>query len=421
HHALFLRIGATSTEDQEYNTAKLDLNNHLAELKAVTNELEALEVKLAPTIADLNRRRDEAIAKAKADLVTYDDMTKNLRVELERRRQSEFAATERELKDYEKLLPAQAAFWETKNNPADTKTTWILADTTNISATSENKLVRQKDGSLTASGGGITSDYVLVVQSPLTNITGVMLEALPDENLPKFGPGRSPDGNFVLSELELNWASGTNTPATAAKFVDARADFSQTSYPVTEAIDGKVEAGKNGWAIGGSVVQRHTATFKLGAPIASTNGATLRFTLKQQHAGAAYLLGRFRLYVTMDADPLDFGVPEIVVQAARAPAGQRQSKQASAILDFYRNTDAEFWKRKQAAVNAAAPLPVDPKLTELQQAATNAEKPIHLDPALVQLRVDAQASGKQSENKRLTVVQDLTWALINSPGFLFNH
>jgi hypothetical protein len=39
----------------------------------------------------------------------------------------------------------------------------------------------------------------------------------------------------------------------------------------------------------------------------------------------------------------------------------------------------------------------------------------------VQLRVDAQASTRQTENTRLTVVQDLTWALINSPGFLFNH
>ena len=46
---------------------------------------------------------------------------------------------------------------------------------------------------------------------------------------------------------------------------------------------------------------------------------------------------------------------------------------------------------------------------------------IRLDPYLLQLRTDAQASTRQTENTRLTVVQDLTWALINSPGFLFNH
>jgi len=60
-------------------------------------------------------------------------------------------------------------------------------------------------------------------------------------------------------------------------------------------------------------------------------------------------------------------------------------------------------------------------LSELKAALAKAEEHIHIDPYLVQLRVDAGASSKQSENKRLTVVQDLTWALVNSAGFLFNH
>jgi hypothetical protein len=50
-----------------------------------------------------------------------------------------------------------------------------------------------------------------------------------------------------------------------------------------------------------------------------------------------------------------------------------------------------------------------------------ASLPIRLDPALVQLRTDAEASKKQITNKRLTAVQDLTWALINNPAFLFNR
>jgi hypothetical protein len=57
----------------------------------------------------------------------------------------------------------------------------------------------------------------------------------------------------------------------------------------------------------------------------------------------------------------------------------------------------------------------------LQSAEKQAEGPIHLDPNLVQLREDAKDSTVQNDNKRLTVVQDLTWALVNSPGFLFNH
>ena len=66
-----------------------------------------------------------------------------------------------------------------------------------------------------------------------------MLETLQDEKLPRFGPGRAPDGNFVLSEIELKWGAGTNAPNTVAKFVDAKADFSQNDFSVKQAIDGK--------------------------------------------------------------------------------------------------------------------------------------------------------------------------------------
>jgi hypothetical protein len=249
----------------------------------------------------------------------------------------------------------------------------------------------------------------------------VLLEALPDDRLPKLGPGRNDDGNFVLSEMEFSWASGTNAPDTAARFADARADYSQSDFAVGQAIDGKVYNGRNGWAIGGAPsVQRHTATFKLEDPIISTNGVTIRFSL-QQHYGENLLLGRFRLYVTTSDDALDFGMPEGVVQATHAGPGQRKSEQTAAIIDYYRSTDAEFWRRRQAVANASEPLPADPKLTELQQALSKAEEPIHLDPQFVQLREDAKSSAHNLENKRLVVVQDLTWALINSAGFLFNH
>jgi hypothetical protein len=60
-------------------------------------------------------------------------------------------------------------------------------------------------------------------------------------------------------------------------------------------------------------------------------------------------------------------------------------------------------------------------LVELEQKHTNAQRPILIDPKLVQLRRDADLSQKQLGNQRLTAAQDLAWALINSPAFLFNH
>src|SRR5262249_55555121 len=145
------------------------------------------------------------------------------------------------------------------------------------------KLTRRNDDSVISEKGTGSCDYIVKARSPLSNITGIMVEVLPDDALPEFGPGRAPNGNFVLNEIELRWRASTNGPDTLAKFSDARADFSQNGFPPTQAIDG-VGSGANGWAIAGAPgVQRHTATFKLEHAVAATNGLQLTFVLKQRY------------------------------------------------------------------------------------------------------------------------------------------
>ena len=67
------------------------------------------------------------------------------------------------------------------------------------------------------------------------------------------------------------------------------------------------------------------------------------------------------------------------------------------------------------------PLPIDPGIIQRREAIAKAELPIRLDPKLVQLRADAEQSKAQIANKRLTGAQDLVWALVNTPAFLFNR
>ena len=64
---------------------------------------------------------------------------------------------------------------------------------------------------------------------------------------------------------------------------------------------------------------------------------------------------------------------------------------------------------------------IDPGVLQRRDALTKAELPIKLDPKLVQLRQDSAQSKTLMANKRLTAAQDLTWALINTPAFLFNR
>jgi hypothetical protein len=155
---VFLRVLNRPATEPETTNALALLAGVGADNTQLTNELGALEIKLAPSIKELTRQRDDAIAKAKAGLATYDDMTKTLRAELDKRHQAEVAATQRELKDYEKLLPAQAAFWEAKNNPADTKNVWALVTPQKLTATGKNKLAQQTDGSITSTGGKSPAD-----------------------------------------------------------------------------------------------------------------------------------------------------------------------------------------------------------------------------------------------------------------------
>ncbi len=62
---------------------------------------------------------------------------------------------------------------------------------------------RQADGAVVASGRNDKVRYDLTAQTELTQITGIRIEALADEKLPKRGPGRADDGNFVLTEFEV--------------------------------------------------------------------------------------------------------------------------------------------------------------------------------------------------------------------------
>jgi hypothetical protein len=50
-----------------------------------------------------------------------------------------------------------------------------------------------------------------------------------------------------------------------------------------------------------------------------------------------------------------------------------------------------------------------------------AEQPLTIDPTLAELRRARDLSEKQQGTIRLTAAQDITWALINSPSFLFNR
>ncbi len=155
----------------------------------------------------------------------------------------------------------------------------------------------QSDASVLLSGTTPETDsYEIQLDSDLRDVAAIRLEALIDDKLPSKGPGRTPHGNFVLSEITASIAlRDTPNDAQSLKFAHASADFSQDQFAVAQAIDGNTKTG--GWAIHGPGTWNvnRTATFVLAQP-AGFADKPARWTIKleQQH-GMKHTLGKFRI------------------------------------------------------------------------------------------------------------------------------
>lgn len=181
--------------------------------------------------------------------------------------------------------------------PLPDEFTWTPLKPFAVKTTSGATAEIQSDASVLLSGTNPETDsYEVQLDSDLRDVAAIRLEALIDDKLPSKGPGRTPHGNFVLSEITASIAA-RDVPGEAQplKFSHASADFSQDQFAVAQAIDGNVKTG--GWAIHGpgNWNVNRTATFVFAQP-AGIVDKTARWTirLEQQHS-MKHTLGKFRV------------------------------------------------------------------------------------------------------------------------------
>lgn len=331
------------------------------------------------------------------------------------------AAAEAALADYEAGLPDKLSAWEHSVQSAGTA--WVPLDPRDLKASTRAKLEKQDDLSIFASGpNNRKGNYTVTAESDVTGITGVKLELFADPRLPSNGPGRAPNGNFVLSEFTLSaWPKGQPDAKAKVELQNAKADYSQGGYDVATAIDGQAPSDGNGWATSPETGKNRVATFECKTPLAGEGTTVLQFVLDQQYQDNMHTIGRFRISVTTAPPPLHFGLPENILHIVQTAADQRTDEQKQALLDHYKSIDDELKAKQKAIADAKQPRPEDPKLVELRQKLEEANKPLPADPQLERLKRSVTLSQEQLQNARLTTAQDLAWALINSPAFLFNH
>jgi hypothetical protein len=191
-------------------------------------------------------------------------------------------------------VAAERASWE--KGVRDAKASWVVLEPTSMTAAKGSKLQLLRDASILTSGVGVQTDaFTLVAATHLANLAALRIEMIPDDVLPKRGPGRQPgSGNFVLSELKVT-ASPAGRPGEAApvKLQNAAARFSQNGYAVAAAIDGNPSTG---WAMHPQEGRENWAVFDLASPVGGAGGTRLELTIEQNHGGE-HLLGRFRVSV----------------------------------------------------------------------------------------------------------------------------
>jgi mono/diheme cytochrome c family protein len=182
------------------------------------------------------------------------------------------------------------------------------------------------DGSILAGGKRPDrDDYTLLLAPPAGGLTGLRLEVLAHESLPRRGPGRQDNGNLHLSEIQL---FAGHRPLELEHPV---ADFDQKDWEIAKAIDGNPQTA---WGIHPQVGRDHEAVFELVEPLAAGAAGPLRVVLRQLH-GTGHLIGRLRITLTGDSGPFTAATLPADVAAVIALTAERRSEADWELLGLF--------------------------------------------------------------------------------------
>jgi len=255
------------------------------------------------------------------------------------------------------------------------------------------------------SGGGLTTPFLIEAASELTGLRIVLSDA-----------------QAVLPIDSIRLFSAEGTDIADLKLEKAEATFNQGGYEVATAIDGINTGGaNNGWAVAPQFGRDHAAKFELATPVEESKDRLIELTIHHNFGDGKFSLGRFRISVTDATKPLNLGLsPEIGAILAK-PAEKRSDAERQTLIAQARMGDKRYQELQAALTAQQQPLPADARLKELETQLAAAQQPLPIDGKLQQMRRAVELSEEQLKDKRLTVAQDVVWALINNPAFLYNH
>ncbi len=303
---LYLRFLNRYPTEEEIQTGLEAFTAVQPEHEALVAELTRAESEFAPRISQLTAERQAAIDAARAAWDAYQPEADRKLAALTAERDAQITTAKLQVEQYEQA-------WLREELPEFEKEVaglaqWSPLQFEEMTADNQCQFAPLDDASILVSGPNGKTNYRLRVRIAPRRLTGIRLEVLADDSLPNRGPGRNGSGNFVLNEVRV-FAAANDDPSRRRPIPlkSAIADYGQPEYDIAEAIDGKVEANLEGWAVADRYGQTHVAVFELDGAHQVDATEHLQIDLEQRYQDGTHSIGRFRVLVTDERQPLDAG------------------------------------------------------------------------------------------------------------------
>ncbi|MHC4880045.1 MAG: PSD1 and planctomycete cytochrome C domain-containing protein [Planctomycetota bacterium] len=228
---------------------------------------------------------------------------------------------------------------------------WQVVSVESASALHKTKLSVNKDGSILASGAAPSQNtYTLEASTVLKGITGFRIEVMPDKSLPKGGPGRAGNGNFVITEFRVRQLGDSEEESKPIALQNASATIEQTvagnvtpygKWNAASAIDNDVKGSSWGWAILPDVNKTSFMVAETKDALGDGQETRLQFVIEQNHTNSGHTLGKFRLWATTAPRPLqaapDSAVPANIKKLLAIKRDGRNEQQSNELAAYYRS------------------------------------------------------------------------------------
>ena len=381
-------IAARDKRKIEAETARPALEKlRLENIETTRNQLTQLTAELAPNLLKQEADRLVNIEKIKKEINEYRSANANFSNWLEKQRN---------------------------------EISWLPIEPNKLESTLGNTLDIRADKSILLKPKTGKDVYTIFTDDALNGTTAIRLEILSDPSLPANGPGLAVNGNLVLTEFEIEFSPPTQPDKwEKVKISSGAANISQAGFSVAQVIDGN-STNRGGWALANAIGKTSWATFQLEKPLELPKDSKVRFKIFQNFDDT-HQVGAFRLSASQYKEPVNLSLPEYLVAELKDSENELSKAQSDLLKGLFEKDDPTLNNLRANLANAEKVIAVPDAIQKLREKLARFELPLPADAKLQRLEADVITSQKQLENRRLTATQDLTWALINSPSFLFNR